>query len=216
VADITQCALVDSLVLRPARDLSDSEWRKLSQHLRGCRSCRERYGALSLAVMIEPEDAPTLLERADALLAAGKPREAEAEYRKFVELCGTRRGKELARVFYKLGSIREQLGGRHAAVECYDEAYRIDPTHAPTLASLGRIAIIAEEWEKARRIYRAMLLGNLEEAAGLTKAEVYFQLGVVHAKLGETAKALNMFERGLELDPQSGRLRKAIAGLRHG
>jgi pentatricopeptide repeat protein len=82
------------------------------------------------------------------------------------------------------------------------------------MAGLGRIYFAAKEWEKARRVYRSMLLQNLDPSLGVTKADVYLQLGLIHAELGEGPKAKSMYERGLELDPQHARLREAMAQVK--
>ena len=81
--------------------------------------------------------------------------------------------------------------------------------------ALGKLAMAREDWEKARRIYRAMLLQNIDEAAtGLSKADVYYNLGLIHEQLGETPKAVNMFERGLEIKPQHEELGAALARVK--
>jgi hypothetical protein len=59
-----------------------------------------------------------------------------------------------------------------------------------------------------------MLLQNLDPSLGVTKADVYLQLGQIHAQLGEGPKAKGMYERGLELDPQHARLREALAQVK--
>ena len=48
---------------------------------------------------------------------------------------------------------------------------------------------------------------------GVTKAEVYWALGVIHVELGEAPKAKGMFQRGLELEPDNATLRDALARL---
>jgi hypothetical protein len=70
------------------------------------------------------------------------------------------------------------------------------------------------EWDKARRIYRSMLLQNLDPQTGVSKADIYLHLGEIHEKLGEAPKALGMYERGLELDAQHEALRSAMARVK--
>jgi tetratricopeptide (TPR) repeat protein len=66
--------------------------------------------------------------------------------------------------------------------------------------------------ESARRYLRTLLLQSFDEkAAGITKAEVYLALGNLHREAGENAKARNMFERGLEMDPRNEALKQALA-----
>jgi tetratricopeptide (TPR) repeat protein len=72
----------------------------------------------------------------------------------------------------------------------------------------------ASEWEKARRMYRSMLLQNLDPASGVTKADIYLALGEIHEKLGEAPKAAGMYERGLEVDGSHAVLKTALARVK--
>ena len=123
---------------------------------------------------------------ADFYFAAGRVADAAPLYHDLIGRLGKgRRTKEQARLFYRLGGIAEQSGDLAGAVKQYDEAYRIDTGHTPTLAALGRVYFEQQDWEKARRIYRSMLLQNLDERAGVTKADVYLQLGETILHLGQ-------------------------------
>jgi tetratricopeptide (TPR) repeat protein len=172
--------------------------------------------ALERAAELAPDDSALLLRLGNLHYDAGRGDEAAARYERVVELSGRRRPKDLADVTRRLARIREQQGDRREALRWYEEAHALDATDGSTLAALGRIYLEREDWEKARRIYRAILLGNLDEAAGMGKGDVYYNLGRIHAHLGETAKALGMYERGLEIEPDSVRLRKAMEALRAG
>ena len=46
---------------------------------------------------------------------------------------------------------------------------------------LGRLFVKQSEWEKARKVFRSMLLQNLDADAQMSKADVYLQLGRIHA-----------------------------------
>ena len=81
------------------------------------------------------------------------------------------------------------------------------------MAGLGRLAMAQRDWEKARRVYRSLVLQNLDADAGVTKADVYYALGVIHVELGEGPKAKGMFQRGLEMAPADQRLKDALAKL---
>ena len=88
-----------------------------------------------------------------------------------------------------------------------------DPSAGP-LTVLGRIYEQQEDWTSARRIYRSMLLQNMDEKSGITKADVYYNLGLIHEQLGETKKAVNMFERGLEIKNDHAELQAALARVK--
>jgi tetratricopeptide (TPR) repeat protein len=99
-------------------------------------------------------------------------------------------------------------------MEQYNAAYVIDAGHAPTLAAIGRLAMDSGDWEKARRVFRSLLLQNLDPQSGIRKAEVYFALGEIHERVSEAPKAVGMYERGLELEPQNAHIKEALARAR--
>jgi hypothetical protein len=90
---------------------------------------------------------------------------------------------------------------------------RADTGDAAPLAARGQECFDQQDWEQAQRIYQSLLLQRLAPAAGVTKADVYLKLGLIHARRGESLKAKNMYERGLEVDPSHAGLREALAAL---
>jgi tetratricopeptide (TPR) repeat protein len=170
---------------------------------------------LERAVKAAPDDPAVLEPLADLYLAAGKYAEALPLYRALVEKVGKgRRNKDVGRLHFRIGQIAEKSGDAALALTEYNAAYQIDPGHTGTLEALGRLYMTQADWEKARRIYRAMLLANLDPAAGVSKADVYLHLGEIHEQLGEGPKALGMYERGLELEADHSRLKEALGRVR--
>ena len=145
----------------------------------------------------------------------GRLREALPLYRALVEKTARgRQKKDLGRYHHRLGAIAERQNDVNGALEQYNAAYAVDAGHMPTLIALGRLYMQQQNWEKARRIYRSMLLQNLDPAGGVTRADVYLHLGEIHEKLGEGPKAVGMYERGLELDPAHLGLNAAMGRVR--
>jgi tetratricopeptide (TPR) repeat protein len=98
------------------------------------------------------------------------------------------------------------------AKQRYTSAYQIDPTQASVLGALSRLSLRQQDVESARRYLRTLLLQSFDEkAAGITKAQVYLELGNLHREAGENAKARNMYERGLESEPKNEQLKQALA-----
>jgi tetratricopeptide (TPR) repeat protein len=170
---------------------------------------------LAEAVKLSPGDPAVLEPLADLYFAAERWDEALPLYRQLAERIGKgKRGRDLARLNQRIGAIAERRGDQKLALEQYNLAFSIDPAHTPTMVALGRLYLAASEWDKARRIYRSMLLQNLDPAAGVTKADVYLHLGEIHERLNEAPKAVGMYERGLEVDGNHQELRAAILRLR--
>ncbi|HEY8924983.1 MAG TPA: tetratricopeptide repeat protein, partial [Polyangia bacterium] len=164
---------------------------------------------------LSPDDAAVGESLADVLVAVGQPDEATGILERLVaDLNKARRGKETARVLQRLGAVAEAKGDGAQALERYTAAYKLDPGHPGTLAALGRLAMASRDLESARRYFRSLLLQTFDEkASGITKASVYLALGQIHLMAGEGPKARNMFERGLETDPNNEQLKQALAGV---
>ena len=170
---------------------------------------------LEKLIELDPANVTPREELSEALLGAGRIDEAAQLMLQIIEqLTKARRGKEVARYQQRLGVIAESRGDFAAAAESFNAAYKLDPSHAGTLAALGRLALRENDVERARKFYRSLLLQNFDEtSAGVSKAEVYLALGQIHVMAREIPKARNMFERGLENDPKNEQLRQALASL---
>jgi pentatricopeptide repeat protein len=170
---------------------------------------------LERALAISPDDPAVLEPLADLYFADNRLEDAAPLYQSLAErMQKARRMKDVGRLRFRLGAIAEKRGDGKAALGEYASAHQIDPSHAQTMDALGRLYAAAGEWEKARGIYRKMLLQNLDPTTGVTKADVYLHLGEIHEKLNEGPKAVGMYERGLELDAAHGRLREALARVK--
>ncbi|HTJ43734.1 MAG TPA: tetratricopeptide repeat protein [Kofleriaceae bacterium] len=169
---------------------------------------------LERAVADAPTDVRIIGPLADLYFAAGMLDRAAPLYDKLAEDAkAARRMKEVAKYRQRQGGILEARGELPGALAAYEEAFRVNPTDVPTMAGLGRIYMGQRDWEKARRVYRSLVLQNIDPEAGVTKADVYFALGVIHVELGEAPKAKGMFQRGLELEPGNDKLKQALAQL---
>jgi tetratricopeptide (TPR) repeat protein len=168
---------------------------------------------LEQALRIRPSDPAVLGPLADLYIAAKRFGEAEQLIRGLIDAGqkAKKKPRDLAPFHYKLGMLAEARGDLAAATAAFDAAYKMDTTYTPVVVAQGRLAMNAKDWEKARRIFRAMLLQNLDEAvAGISKADVYYNLGWIHEQLSEKPKAINMYERGLELSSSHENLRAGL------
>jgi golgin subfamily B member 1 len=169
---------------------------------------------LEQVVQARPDDPRALGPLADLYAAAGRGRDAVPLYERLAaEAKKGRVMKDVARYRQRLGHLYQLGGDADLALAAYEEAFRIDPTSVATMIGLGRLYVERREWEKARRVYRSLVLQNVESSVGMSKAEVYYWLGVVHVELGEKDKAKGMFQRALELEPQNPTVRQALASL---
>jgi tetratricopeptide (TPR) repeat protein len=173
----------------------------------------EAIAPLERLAKLSPADLSVQENLGRALIACGRVDEGEFALGQLVEQLGkAKRQKDVARLQWLLGGFAEGRGDLAAAKQRYTAAYQIDPTQAGVLGALSRLAIRQHDAESARRFLRTLLLQSFDEkAAGITKAEVYLELGNLHRQAGENPKARNMFERGLETDPKNEALKQALA-----
>jgi tetratricopeptide (TPR) repeat protein len=158
-----------------------------------------------------PEDARILGPLADLYFHAGRHDEAAPMFEKLAEEAKSkRRMKDVASYKQRLGGILEAKGLAAEATTAYEEAFRVDPTNVRTMAGLGKLYMDAQNWDKARRVYRSMVLQNIDPSLGVSKADVYFHLGQIHAALEETPKAKDMFKRALSTDKNHAQARAAL------
>jgi tetratricopeptide (TPR) repeat protein len=170
----------------------------------------DSVAALELARELSPESTDILGLLADAYFGAGRFDQAEPLLQTLIEKTVQGKRKELAKYTFRMGTIQEGQGNLAAAKESFDKAYRLDSTHGPTLVALGRLYLHEGDFNNARRIYRTMLLQNMDEAAGISKADVLYNLGRAHLALGEKAKAVSILDRGLTLAPEHEEMKKLL------
>lgn len=123
------------------------------------------------------------------------------------------RPKELARYHAELAAAFAKGGDVEAALGHYEAAYASDTTHLPTMIALGEMYRQKADWQASRKIYRSMLLRDIEQA-GPTRADIFLYLGQAHVGLGELERGKSMFQRGLEAEPEHGELKAALMALR--
>ncbi len=121
--------------------------------------------------------------------------------------------KEVASYKQRLAGIFGAQGDAEKAMGAYEEAFRIDPTNVRTMVGLGQLYMAKQDWDKARRVYRSMVLQNIDPAIGITKADVYFQLGQIHQAQGELPKAKDMYKRALSTDSSHAGAKDALAAM---
>jgi tetratricopeptide (TPR) repeat protein len=122
---------------------------------------------------------------------------------------------EVSLFFHRFGETLRKLDRRKEAIEKYDRALQLNPTHLPTLEGLGPMLVEAGDWGRAERIWRQVLqlvggLGNPEQLA-----RVYVMLGTVEANLGQVDKARKRFTKALELRPNDIDALKGYGGVLH-
>jgi tetratricopeptide (TPR) repeat protein len=204
---------------------SESAWEKLAHHLEEDAELTEGVDAkvkllkraadiheskrsdpaaaaatLEKASALKPDDRQLLLELCDAYSASGRGKDAALVLEKIVESYGGKRSKELAEIHRRLAAAHLADDNKAKAMEELDKAFRIEPGNVHVLKQLGLVSLEMEDTKKAMQMFRALLLQKMDGQSPITKAEVFYYLGVVHSKMGEKAKAIQMVERAIQTD----------------
>ena len=169
---------------------------------------------LEEAVRLKPGDARALAPLADVYLAAGRHAEAAPLFERLAdEAKKARQMKDVARYRQRLGQLYHLNRQPDQALASYEEAFRIDPTNVPTMVGLGNLYVDRKEWEKAKRVYRSLVLQRIDPASGITMGEAYYRLGLIHIETNEKDKAKGMFQRALDIEPQNPTFKAALTHL---
>ena len=94
-----------------------------------------------------------------------------------------------------------------------DAQFRKTPGDVEVLATLGDVALVVGDLQRAQKMYRALLLQKLDESAPISKAQVFAKLAEVTLGLGEPRKARNLAERALQADPALADLPQLLARI---
>ncbi len=169
---------------------------------------------LEKASELVPDDRELLLQLCDAYSASGRGRDAAGVLEKIVESYGTKRSKELGEIHRRLANAYLAQDETEKALGELDKAFRIEPGNVHVLKQLGQVALETGDLKKAQQMFRALLLQRLDANSPITKPEVFFYLGEVHGKLGETPKAKQMYERALQADPGMDMAKERLEALK--
>ena len=99
-------------------------------------------------------------------------------------------------VLSQLGYIFVRQSDYPQAIETYQKVAELDPWRADTFFNLGYIYAVTENYSKAKEMYSRVV-----ELAPDFLDEALFNLAMVQAQLGESAKCVKSLEQALEINP---------------
>lgn len=166
---------------------------------------------LRAAVAADPGRAEVQAALAELLCETDRAEEALGVAARALE--GELEPRTRARLSLLRGHALERAGDPDAAVEAFAAAAETDPRCADAALAQARLLRSRGEWERAAEALCAFADRHPgDEAAPL--AEVLRQLGrLLAGPLEDVDGALGVYRRALELDPECGRTRAALASL---
>ncbi len=169
---------------------------------------------LERAVELGTDDREALVPLCELYIAAGRQADAVPILERIIESYGRQRSKELAVHQHRLGRALAAMGDSDGALVAYDAAFKIDLTNVAILRDLGRLTHERGDLDRAQKSFRALLLQKLEPDSGIQKADVYFYLGDIASKQGDSRKATQMLERALAEDRGHAQASELLAELK--
>ncbi len=121
--------------------------------------------------------------------------------------------RELNELYYRAAKCADELGDYQKALGYYKAAYDIDSTYLPTLMGRADLLFKMQDWDNAGKIYQTILVQHRDGQEEADVVRIYYRLGQVRQNLGERKKALNMFEKALEIDPSHRDTLEAVIAL---
>ncbi len=109
--------------------------------------------------------------------------------------------RDLNLLYYRLAKAADRLGDGEKALKYYKQAYDLDSTYLPTLIDRAALLYQREAWDDAFKIYQTILVHHRDSQKDDQIVEIFHRLGRIKLKLGERSKAVNMFEKALEIQP---------------
>jgi tetratricopeptide (TPR) repeat protein len=121
--------------------------------------------------------------------------------------------RELNELYYRAARTADELGDYDRALRHYESAYNIDSTYLPTLIGRADLLFKMQDWDGAGKIYQTILVQHRDSQPEAEVVRIYNRMGMVRQNLGERKKALNMFEKALEIDPTHRETLQAVVAL---
>ena len=108
---------------------------------------------------------------------------------------------ELKRLFLSAAVTAREAGNVEKALKQYQRAYDADSTDHDILVGMADLLFDKEEWDRAFKLYQTILVQHRDVQSDDDTVRVYHRLGVIKSRQGERRKALNYFEKALEVQP---------------
>ena len=109
--------------------------------------------------------------------------------------------RELTLLYHRLAKAAGELGENDKALKYYKQSYDLDSTYLPTLIDRAALLYKIQHWDDAFRIYQTILVHHRETQKDDEIVDIFFRLGRIKLELRERTKAVNMFEKALEIQP---------------
>jgi tetratricopeptide (TPR) repeat protein len=124
---------------------------------------------------------------------------------------------EVASFFFRFAEMLRSLRREDEAMERYERALELNPTHLPTLEAVGPLYVASGDWKKVGDVYRQVLQLTGGQGDPQRVANTYTMLGYVDCETDRMDRAHKRFNKALEAFPNFVPALKGLAKvLAHG
>ena len=106
---------------------------------------------------------------------------------------------EVTSFYFRFGTLLAMRGDRDGARVRWERGLQLNPSHLPTLRSLGPVVADREDWDRVGAVYTRLLELTGGQGEPLEVATLYAMLGRVDLAAGHFAKARKRLHKALEV-----------------
>ncbi len=121
---------------------------------------------------------------------------------------------EQKQMFVRGARVARRLGNIDKALKQYKRAYDIDSTDHEVLVGMADLLFEREDWDRSFKLYQTILVQHRDTQADEDTVRVYHRLGTIKNRQNEPRKALNYFEKALEVDAHHQETLVSVINLR--
>jgi tetratricopeptide (TPR) repeat protein len=119
-------------------------------------------------------------------------------------------------LFLRAAKTARALGNGEKALKQYKRAYDIDSTNHEVLTGMADLLFEREDWDRSFKLYQTILVQHRDTQSSEDTVRVYHRLGTIKNRQNEPRKALNYFEKALEVDAHHEPTLMAVIALQAG
>jgi tetratricopeptide (TPR) repeat protein len=108
---------------------------------------------------------------------------------------------ELSTFFFRYAEMLRSARRNADALQRYEKALELNPTHLPSLEAVGPLYIAESQWSRAGDVFQRVLQLTGGRGDPQTVAQTYTMLGTVERQRGNAEKAYKRFNKALEIFP---------------
>lgn len=108
--------------------------------------------------------------------------------------------KELLPYYLSLAKVTMTLGTNEKALKAYKSAFEIEASNLEVIRGMAQTLYSMGNWNKSFKYYQMILVQHMDTQDAEDKIDIYYHLGNIKMNLNEPRKALNMYEKALEID----------------